>query len=98
MLGLSPVNGTSHSWMRLSSIPPRPPRRQIYVTRKSLNSEPCREEVAYALDRALQTRGDAFPLIRIFPERADLTLIPGAIATLADTSQYGTLIGLNRLL
>ncbi|MDO8358714.1 MAG: TIR domain-containing protein [Devosia sp.] len=32
-----------------------------YVTRESLESEPCQEELAYALDRALRTRGGVFP-------------------------------------
>ena len=33
------------------------------ITPHSLDSEPCREELAYALDRALNTRGGVFPLI-----------------------------------
>ena len=53
----------------------------IYATRHSLSSEPCREELAIALDRALQTRDAAFPIIGIFPEDLDRSLIPSAIAT-----------------
>ena len=33
------------------------------ITPSSLESEACREELAYALDRALNTKGDTFPLI-----------------------------------
>ena len=33
------------------------------ITSNSIDSEPCREELAYALDRALNTRGIGFPLI-----------------------------------
>lgn len=33
------------------------------LTQKSLSSQPCREELAYALDRALGARGADFPLI-----------------------------------
>jgi hypothetical protein len=33
------------------------------ITPASLESEACREELAYALDRALRSRGNAFPLI-----------------------------------
>ena len=33
------------------------------ITSNSLVSEPCREELAYALDRALTTKGGRFPLI-----------------------------------
>ena len=39
----------------------------IYLTQSSLTSQPCLEELAYALDRALGTRGQAFPLIGISP-------------------------------
>lgn len=53
----------------------------IYVTKSSLESEPCQEELAYALDRALRTRGQTFPIIGIFPEQLDRSLIPSAIAT-----------------
>lgn len=53
----------------------------IYVTQHSLESEPCREELAIALDRALATRGDRFPLIGIFPQALDRELIPGALRT-----------------
>lgn len=53
----------------------------IFATRNSLESEPCQEELAYALDRALRTRGSTFPLIGIFPEPLERQLIPSAIAT-----------------
>jgi hypothetical protein len=53
----------------------------ILVTENSLSSEPCLEELAYALDRALRTRGADFPLIGIFPASIDRTMIPSAIAT-----------------
>jgi hypothetical protein len=53
----------------------------ILATENSLGSEPCREELAYALDRALGTRGADFPLIGIFPAPIERALIPSAIAT-----------------
>lgn len=52
----------------------------IFVTKSSLQSEACQEELAYALDRALRARGD-FPIIGIFSEPIDRMLIPSAIAT-----------------
>lgn len=52
----------------------------IFLTQNSLSSEPCQEELAYALDRALRIR-DAFPLIGIFPHTIDRQLVPSAIAT-----------------
>ncbi len=53
----------------------------IYVTENSLKSEPCREELAYALDRALRVRGAIFPLIGLFAGDFDASLIPSALAT-----------------
>ena len=53
----------------------------IFATKKSLESEPCLEELAYALDRALRSRGSSFPLIGIFPESLDRELVPSALAT-----------------
>jgi hypothetical protein len=51
----------------------------FYATQNSLASEPCREELAYALDRALSTRGCDFPLIALFPSSVDRNLIPATI-------------------
>ena len=53
----------------------------IYLTLNSLQSEPRQEELSYALDRALRTKGGDFPIIGIFPAPIDRTLIPSAIAT-----------------
>jgi len=53
----------------------------IYVTENSLKSEPCQEELAIALDRALRKRGGQYPLIGIFPTSIDRELIPSAIST-----------------
>jgi hypothetical protein len=38
----------------------------LYATENSLGSEPCKEEFAYALDRALGSRGNTFPVIALF--------------------------------
>lgn len=53
----------------------------IYLTENSLRSEPCQEELAYALDRTLRSRGSNFPLIGLFPGPLDRAIIPSAIAT-----------------
>jgi len=53
----------------------------LYATQNSLGSEPCREEFAYALDRALRTRGITFPVIGLFSGPVDTDLIPAAIRT-----------------
>lgn len=53
----------------------------IFVTKNSLRSEPCLEEISYALDRALRTRGSNFPLIGVFPTPVNPSIIPSALAT-----------------
>jgi hypothetical protein len=53
----------------------------LYATQDSLLSEPCKEELYYALDRALSTRGQDFPIIGIFPHPIDKSLIPPVIRT-----------------
>ena len=51
----------------------------IYATQASLSSQPCREELAYALKRALESRTNDFPIIALFPSRVDSALIPPSI-------------------
>ncbi len=53
----------------------------LYATQNSLASEPCQEEFAYALDRALQDRGNTFPVIGLFPSKVDEALVPAGIRT-----------------
>ncbi|WP_342237604.1 toll/interleukin-1 receptor domain-containing protein [Inquilinus sp. OTU3971] len=53
----------------------------MFVTENSLRSEPCLEEIAYALDRALREKGSNFPLIGIFPAPVDREILPSALAT-----------------
>jgi len=50
----------------------------LYATQTSLGNERCKEEFAYALDRALNARGD-FPVIALFPSTVDNSLIPAGI-------------------
>lgn len=53
----------------------------LYATQNSLGSQPCQEEYAYALDRALNSRGDEFPIIAVFPTAVDKGIIPAGIRT-----------------
>ena len=53
----------------------------IYATQNSLGSEPCKEEFAYALQRALDSRGANFPVIALFPASVENSLIPAGIKT-----------------
>lgn len=51
----------------------------FYATQNSLGSEKCKEEYAYALGRALDSRGASFPVIGCFPSGVDADLIPAGI-------------------
>ncbi len=51
----------------------------LYATPNSLESDACKEELAYALNRALASRGDTFPIVALFPSAVDEALIPPAI-------------------
>jgi hypothetical protein len=53
----------------------------LVATNHSLASEPCKEEFAYALDRALNSRGEGFPVIGLFLGPVDQGLIPAGIRT-----------------
>lgn len=53
----------------------------VYVTEHSLSSPGCKEELNYALDRALQRRAATFPIIGIFPSPIDPSIVPAAIRT-----------------
>ncbi|KKN71657.1 hypothetical protein LCGC14_0418850 [marine sediment metagenome] len=53
----------------------------LYATQASLQSQSCKEEFAYALDRALRTRGGTYPVIALFPGPIESSLIPSAIKT-----------------
>lgn len=52
-----------------------------FASQSSLGSEPCREEYAYALDRALKSRSDAFPVIALSQGPAAHDLLPAGIRT-----------------
>lgn len=53
----------------------------IAVSKASLESQPCQEELAIALDKALRQKGMTFPLIGIMLEKIDSELVPPAIRT-----------------
>lgn len=52
----------------------------FYATQASITREPCREELSYALGRALQSRGE-FPLIGITPSSAAISLFPASLSS-----------------
>jgi len=51
----------------------------LYATQASLGSQKCKEEFAYALERALEQRSSDFPIIALFPASVDNELIPVGI-------------------
>lgn len=53
----------------------------LIATNNSLESEPCKEEFAYALQRSLDSRGSGYPVIALFMGPVDETLIPAGIKT-----------------
>jgi hypothetical protein len=53
----------------------------IFASTNSLGSEPCKEELAYALDKALGTRGDTYPVMALFPATIDASILPLSLKT-----------------
>jgi len=53
----------------------------LIATTNSLESQACKEEFAYALQRALDQRGATYPVIALFLGPVDESLIPAAIKT-----------------
>jgi hypothetical protein len=71
-------------WEQIATFITDPKESDAWVlvaTQNSLASEPCREEFAYALGRALDVRGTGYPVIGLFPGHVDQALIPPAIKT-----------------
>jgi hypothetical protein len=71
-----------HLWEQIESYIQDPSKSDgwlLYATQNSLGSEACKEEFAYALDRALHTRGGEFLVIALFPTPVDRGLIPAGI-------------------
>jgi TIR domain len=53
----------------------------IFLTQNSLTSEAVLEEIGFAVDRALSTRGGSFPVIGINRGDVDRALIPASLRT-----------------
>lgn len=49
------------------------------ITPKSLESQPCKEELFYAVGRALDTKGDAFPLIGLVTTGVPMSEVPPSL-------------------
>lgn len=53
----------------------------ILATANSCGSQACKEELAYALDRALDKKGAGFPVIALFPSAVEADLLPASLKT-----------------
>lgn len=51
----------------------------IYMTENTLKSQSCMEELAIAMDRALNDRSEGFPIIGLFPGGFDRSVTPASI-------------------
>lgn len=69
-------------WDQIASFIQDPERSDawlLFATQASLTSEACREEYAYALDRALHSREATFPIVGLFQGPVDREVIPAGI-------------------
>ncbi|HBI24136.1 MAG: hypothetical protein A2Y48_05895 [Nitrospirae bacterium RIFCSPLOW2_12_42_9] len=78
------INAGKRLWEQIGNFIQNPEECDgwvLYATQNSLGSESCKEEFAYAIDRALYNRGNSFPVIGLFPTTVDKELIPAGIKT-----------------
>jgi len=71
-------------WEQIEDFITKPSESDAWLfiaSHNSLSSEPCKEEFAYALDRALKDRGSTYPVIALFLSEVDKSLIPASIRT-----------------
>ncbi len=71
-------------WEQISSQIEDPAKSDgwmLFASQASLGSEPCKEEFAIALDRALSSRGANFPIIGLFNGPVDTSLVPASVRT-----------------
>lgn len=76
------IHAGKRLWEQIETIisdPAESDAWMIYATQASLASEACKEELAYALKRALEARTQEFPIVALFPSRVDPALIPASI-------------------
>jgi len=78
------VRAGSRLWPQIEQFIMEPAESDAWLlvaTNASLSSEPCKEEYAYALQRALETRGSEYPVIALFLGGVDEGLIPAGVRT-----------------
>ena len=68
-------------WEQIAGFVGGPARTDAWIlsTGNSLSSERCKEELYYAVERALATWGDPFPIVALFSSTADIDLLPPAL-------------------
>ena len=78
------ISAGQRLWQQIEDFISSPDQSDAWLlvaTNNSLSSEPCKEEYAYALDRALNIRGQNYPVIALFLGPTDQNLIPAGIRT-----------------
>jgi hypothetical protein len=79
------ISAGKRLWEQIESFITTPTESDAWIliaTHNSLESEPCKEEFAYALNRALSTRGSQYPVIGLFLGPVESSLIPAGITRL----------------
>lgn len=70
--------GGEHLWDQIAdwiTDPAKSDAWMIYATPNSLSSPACKEEFGFALNRALRARGQRFPIMAVFPDQYDDSLL-----------------------
>lgn len=78
------ISAGQRLWQQIETFISSPEQSDAWLlvaTDNSLASEKCEEEYAYALDRALNIRGQNYPVIALFLGSVDKSLIPAGIRT-----------------
>ena len=71
-------------WTQIENFIGKPSKSDAWIfiiTNNSLQSEACKEEFSYALQRTLENRGEIYPIIGLFISEIDNNLIPMGIKT-----------------
>jgi hypothetical protein len=76
------ITSSGRLWEQIDRYISNPEESDAWIfiaSQKSLNSEKCKEEYYYALERALSSRTNKFPLITIFLSEVEQELLPSGI-------------------
>jgi hypothetical protein len=75
------IQAGRHLWEQIANFIANPAQSDAWIllaTPASLGSAACKEELAFALNRTLHTRGAAFPIIGLFNTSVDRSILPAS--------------------